>query len=252
MRLIWPAVAAMFLSTVALAGQPVPEPLSWDALPDPGAQVYEDPFLELTSDNINALSRVVQMQERIARDGVSAADLEASEVSLSKALASLSEEGVDAYWLISQRWIVKELRETAAAAGNTALDGRFVSIGGFAIPAPPADDGTLIAYLVPVVGMCSHMPPPDPNQLIRLRLSGNWSPARINEPVKVTGRLHIVPTEQSFNVLDGAVAMVATWQLDVERAETSFAIGAELNSGNQWEDALRGKIRDESTATETK
>ena len=100
--------------------------------------------------------------------------------------------------------------------------------------------------------MCSHLPPPDPNQLIRLRLSGDWSPARINEPVKVTGRLHIVPTEQLFSVVDGAVAMVATWQLEVERAESrDFSTGTKQITRNDWLEALRAKNRDASAATET-
>ena len=250
MRVFWLAAAATFLATAAPAGQPEPEPLSWGSLPDPAAQVYEDPFLDLSNDTLNGLSRVVQMQERIARAETSVADRETYETNLSEALAGLSADGVDADWLISQRWIVTERRENAAAAGNTALDGTLVSIGGFAIPAPPDADGTPIAYLVPVPGMCSHMPPPDPNQLIRLRLSDDWSPARVHEPVRVVGQLQIIPTTELFSVVDGAVAMVATWQLEVERADTTFATGGEVPVENEWVEALRGKIRNASTPTE--
>ncbi len=48
-----------------------------------------------------------------------------------------------------------------------------MTIAGFAIPGPPAEDGTKIAYRVALPGLCSHVPLPDPNRMLRLRLSGD-------------------------------------------------------------------------------
>jgi len=65
------------------------------------------------------------------------------------------------------------------------------------------------------------MPPPDPNQMLRLRLKGEWYPQRIHEPAAVTGRLHLDPTENSFSVVDGPIRMNATWSMYVEAVDTS-------------------------------
>lgn len=189
--------------------------LSWDALPDPAAQTYDDPFAELSAAQLQTLISVVRLRERLATGRQAERD------DLRAAEKKLSELGVDADALISQRWAVAERRRNAASAGNPKLDGETVTIGGFAIPGPSAEDGTKIVYLVPQPGLCSHMPPPDPNQMLRLRLKGEWYPQRIHEPVAVTGRLHLDPTEHSFSVVDGLVRMNATWSMDVEAVDTS-------------------------------
>ena len=190
--------------------------LSWDALPDPAAQTYDDPFAELSPEQLQTLISIVRLRERLATGRqVEREDLDAAE-------KKLSELGVDADALISQRWVVAERRRKAASAGNPKLDGETVTIGGFAIPGPPDKDGTKIVYLVPKPGLCSHMPPPDPNQMLRLRLKGEWYPQRIHEPVAVTGRLHRDPTENSFSVVDGPVQMNATWSMDVDAVDTSL------------------------------
>jgi hypothetical protein len=188
--------------------------LDWDALRDPAAQNYDDPFVELSSEQLHTLVSVVRLRERLA------GGQQAEKEDLDAAEKKLSELGVDVDALISQRWVVAERRRKAASAGNSELDGETVTIGGFAIPGPAADDGTKIVYLVPQPGLCSHMPPPDPNQMLRLRLKGDWYPQRIHEPVAVTGRLNLDPSENSFPVVDGPVRMNATWSMDVEAVDT--------------------------------
>ena len=190
--------------------------LSWDALPDPAAQTYDDPFSELSPEQLRTLVSVVRLRERLATGR------QAEREDLDAAEKKLSELGVDADALISQRWAAAERRRKAASAGNPKLNGETVTIGGFAIPGPAAEDGTKIVYLVPQPGLCSHMPPPDPNQMLRLRLEDDWYPQRIHEPVAVTGRLHLDPTENSFSVVDGPVRMNATWSMDVEAVDTSL------------------------------
>ena len=67
--------------------------------------------------------------------------------------------------------------------------------------------------------MCSHMPPPNANQMVRVRLTDEWQPKIANEPVRLTGRISIAPTQEVFRVVDGTVQMSATFIMDVERAE---------------------------------
>ena len=190
------------------------EPLGWTALPDPAVQTYDDPFAELSSEQLDALISVARLRERLA------AGQRTEQENLDAAERKLSELSVDADALLAQRWAVAERRRKAASAGNPELDGETVTIGGFAIPGPAAKDGTKIVYLVPQPGLCSHMHPPHPNQMLRLRLKGEWYPQWIHEPVVVTGRIYLDPTENSFSVVDGPVRMNATWSMDVEAVDT--------------------------------
>jgi hypothetical protein len=231
------------LASAAFADQRAMVPLEWDELPDPLAQVYEDPFLDLSTSQMTALLTLVQMREKLARDDLSTDTREGYEARLSEVSTELSAQEIDFDWLISQRWVVTERREAAAAAGNPSLDGQTISIAGFAIPTSIETDGTRIAYLVPTPGMCSHLPPPDPNQLIRVRLGEDWAPKYFHEPVRLSGRLHLDPTTQSLWLVDGTVPMQATWTLDVEDAVTAFAAPAKGTATNRWADVLRESLR---------
>jgi hypothetical protein len=93
-------------------------------------------------------------------------------------------------------------------------------LSGFVIPAPAVSDGMATAYLVPERGMCSHTPPPPPNQMVRLRLPDDWQPREIYEPARFSGRLEIAPSSRTVRVVDGMVSMRTTFTMDVSRIET--------------------------------
>lgn len=190
------------------------EIIGWDTLVDQEAQVYEDPYLDLAYEQLEDVRVVAVETARIEQGGMSEEERAAREDKRDQARLRLAAAGIDAEWLISQRWVVAERREKAATAVNPDLDGEVVTLGGFAIPAPPAPDGTPIAYLVPLPGMCSHMPPPNPNQLVRIRLNTDWRPDRLHQPVRVTGLLSIKSTEHVFNIVDGPVEMRASLLMD--------------------------------------
>ena len=210
-------LAAVLLATAARAdaGQ-----VNWPDLVDQTAQTYEDPYRDLTYDQIDTLRIILETREQLAAKDQAPEARQALEAKLSKAVGTLAAEGIDADWLIEQRWIVAERRKRAATAGNPAVDGQIVALAGFAIPAPPDPDGTRVAYLVPERGMCSHTPPPNANQMIRVRLTDDWAPRYIHEPVRVTGRLDIAPSAQAMHVVDGMVSMRATFQMEVRHVET--------------------------------
>ncbi|MDV7145658.1 DUF3299 domain-containing protein [Tropicimonas sp. TH_r6] len=126
--------------------------------------------------------------------------------------------------------------------GNPSLDDTTVEIGGFAIPAPPAEDGTPTAYLVEMAGMCSHTPPPPPNQLVLVKLDGEWPPDYVHQPVRLTGRLAIDPSDRVLMVVDGNVSMKSTWRLDLESVE-AFLPKPGMSAGNsEWVEQLRAKL----------
>ncbi|MEV8466660.1 DUF3299 domain-containing protein [Fluviibacterium sp. DFM31] len=223
---------------VVLGASPLyaePTPIDWPDLIDQSVQSYEDPFLDLDYEQVEDLRQVVALQAEM--DGGKLSPETGTQLDEFK--AALSAQGIDADWLISQRWIVAERRELASAAGNAALDGETISLGGFAIPAPPDEDGTAMAYLVPERGMCSHVPPPPPNQMVRLRLSDGWAPARIHEPIVVTGRINIDPSDRQMMVVDGFISMNATFSMDVDEVQTfGQSDKAEAPATNDWAQSL--------------
>ncbi|MDW3221463.1 MAG: DUF3299 domain-containing protein [Paracoccaceae bacterium] len=194
--------------------------VQWPDLIDQSAQSFDDPFRDLTYDEIEALQTVVITRSRLENANLADSDRADLEAKLSGALATLATRDIDADWLIAQRWVVAERREAAATAGNPAIDGRTVTLAGFAIPAAPDPDGTAVAFLVPERGMCSHMPPPNPNQMLRVRLTDDWQPKTLHEPVRLTGKLSIAPSETAMHIVDGVVPMKASFLMEAERVET--------------------------------
>ena len=103
--------------------------------------------------------------------------------------------------------------------GNPIFDGAEVAISGYIIPGPKATDGSGFGYLVPQVGMCSHLPPPPPNQLVRVRLRADQQVESLYLPVRVSGLLRVEPSDETIFILDGESRMLSGWTLDAETVE---------------------------------
>lgn len=211
---------ATLLFACAYTGPAASSEVSWNDLPDRSAQTYEDPYRDLDPTQLDALLTVVRTRGELQDPELSGNRRSGLQQSLKDAVGLLEKAGIEPDWLISQRWVVAERRERAATAGNPDLDGSQATLSGFVIPAPPDDEGRFTAYLVPERGMCSHVPPPPPNQLLRLVFEDAWYPQFIYEPVKVSGRLEIDPSNRVMRVVDGPVKMASTFTIDVASVET--------------------------------
>lgn len=219
------------------------EEANWHDLIDKSAQNFEDPYIDLDDEQLGDLVIVARETARLEADGLSDQDRDASSAKIRDARGRLSTAGIDADWMISQRWVVAERREKAATAANPEIDGATITLGGFAIPAPPDEDGTPVVYLVPERGMCSHMPPPNPNQMIRARLNGDWSPQMMHEPVKLTGTLTARDTQHEFRIVDGDVPMRASFVMEVEAVQTMPAFSSQTQQNNEWATKLAEQLR---------
>lgn len=213
------AAAFLLVSVFVFASASLSEALeiSWADLPDASVQSFEDPYRDLTYDQLYALRKIARLRDGLKKPNVDDEERARIELGLSRALKNWEKADVDPYWLIDQRWIVAERRKRAGTAGNPELDGKEARLTGFVIPAPSDAEGRATAYLVPERGMCSHMPPPQPNQLLRLVFDEAWYPQFLYEPITVSGRLEIAPTQHTIRVVDGLVKMVSTFRLNVAR-----------------------------------
>lgn len=213
------ALRHVIVFLVALMGAPpgahAAQPILWEDLKDPAAAAFEDPFAALGIHQLRALGTVLRLRLRLEEGPVGAKDRPGIEQQLRSEEAKLAAAGVDVDGLLSQRHEVGRKRAAAALAGNPDLAGREVAITGYVIPVSGPDGTVTTGYLVPGAGMCSHMPAPDPNQMIRYRLSNGWQAQEIYEPVLLSGTLSLKTTRQEITLLDGQVEMLAAFEMDV-------------------------------------
>jgi hypothetical protein len=78
------------------------------------------------------------------------------------------------------------------------LDGKFVKVPGFVVPLDDDDTGLSEFLLVPSPQACIHVPPPPPNQMVMVRMTGGKAPQRSWGPVWILGRLHIATQDSQY------------------------------------------------------
>lgn len=214
-------VIAVFLTCLMSKAPALAEPqvITFQDLPEPAAQSYPDPFKEMGYDMLEELRTVVRLEARLSNGEISPEALPRLRTRLDAARTRLEDNGYHIADLLSQRWTVAENRRRAMFEPNPALDNNEVSLTGFLIPAGRNTNGGHVGYLVSQVGMCSHIPAPPPNQLVRVSLPHGVPTTSLYQPVQVTGTLHAAPHDETIFILDGQVRMVGSWTMDARHAE---------------------------------
>jgi uncharacterized protein len=214
-------VAAMLVATQASAE---PEAIQFSDLADPLAVAFDDPYKDMGGEMLSELKLLVELDQKLSGSDLDKETRLRLETRRSAAQEKLKANGHNVKQLLEQRWDIAKKRRTALMATNPIFNGVEVSISGYIIPAPEAADGSRFGYLVPQVGMCSHLPPPPPNQLVRVRLrAGNRMPASAYTPVRVSGKLHVEPSDTTIFILDGKARMLSGWTLETKAIDFSVA-----------------------------
>ncbi|BHH86080.1 DUF3299 domain-containing protein [Desulforhopalus sp. 52FAK] len=203
-------VAAMLAATQASAK---PEEIGFSDLADPLAVVFDDPYRDMGFRLLNELKLLIELDQKLSQNDLSEDDRArlTARRSAAKDMLEINGQNVDA--LLAQRWDVARKRQTARMATNPALDKVEVTLSGYLIPAPQAADGTYFGYLVPQVGMCSHLPAPPTNQLVRVRLMDDPQGQSLYVPVQVSGKLRVEASDATIYILDGEARMLSGWTL---------------------------------------
>ncbi|TVS16308.1 MAG: DUF3299 domain-containing protein [Gammaproteobacteria bacterium] len=79
-----------------------------------------------------------------------------------------------------------------------ALDDTLISIEGWLVPLEWGMDALKEFLFVPWFGACIHVPPPPPNQIIRVTLEKGVPEREMFEPQKLTGRLRAERSESEL------------------------------------------------------
>ena len=211
-------VAAMLVATQASAK---PEAIEFSDLVDPLAVVFDDPYKDMGFRLLNELKLVVELDEKLAQKGLAEDERARLTARRSAAKDMLEINGQDVDALLSQRWDVARKRQTARMATNPVLNGAEVTLSGYLIPAPRDADGSGFGYLVPQVGMCSHLPPPPPNQLVRVKLRAGQGNQSLYVPVRISGALHVEKSDATIFILDGKARMLSGWTLEAKTIDLS-------------------------------
>ena len=83
-----------------------------------------------------------------------------------------------------------------------ALSGQIVRIAGYVVPLDDASQEAAEFLLVPYYGACVHTPPPPPNQIVMVNMSGKKA-IKLNlfDAVWLSGRLKIASVESPYGTV---------------------------------------------------
>ena len=211
-------LTSVFVAAILAATQASAEPKAVELsdLADPFAVAFEDPYAAMGVDMLNELKLLVQSDEKLAGTDLDEETRTRLEARRTAAQDKLEANGHDVDVLLSQRWEVARKRRAALIATNPVFDGAEVTISGFLISVPQAADGSRFGYLVPQVGMCSHLSPPPPNQLVRISLRADQQVESAYVPIRVSGLLRAEQNDTTVFIHDGESRMLSGWTLDAE------------------------------------
>lgn len=200
--------------------------VDWTMLADPAAQQFDDPYRDLTPSQFQSLMDLARLQIALSGElpAGERAEFEERALILSRRLQA---QGLDPEWILGQREIVAERRQKAAIATNSVLDGESIELTGYLLVAPDIQNDAMVAYLLPDRGVCMHLPPPVPNQLVRLDIDQVPDPLGACIAASVRGRLSADETNATVPVFDDTVHLWSRWRLDMVEVITSGSLSVE-------------------------
>ena len=177
---------------------------------------FDDPFEALSMDQLRDLSLVAKVREMQTRER------EVGEVTLGEveiATQRLKAANVDIDGLLARRAEIRELREQRATAVVDELNGRQVSIPGYALPLEFSGTKITEFLLVPWVGACIHTPPPPSNQIVYVKSENGIENKGLFTPVVVKGEMLVKNAKKDLYLVDGIASIDAGYILQASAVE---------------------------------
>jgi uncharacterized protein len=192
-------ISLLFI-TAPTSAEETAQVITWDSLL-PSTQPLEDPFKDLTDEQLYDLESIVYFREMDGQRGAISSD-DTKEVI--KLTASLKSANLDVDELLST--YTEYLAEIERLNGLVVneLNGRFVRLAGYVLPLEFSDKGVDEFLLVPYVGACIHVPPPPANQIVYVRTNHTIMADDLYRPVWVTGHMGIEASTRDLTLVDGS------------------------------------------------
>jgi hypothetical protein len=214
-----PGLLIARLATLLLTGVLLAAPLAameareigWDDLA-PEVEPYDDPFMAMSYEQIDAM-----------RDVVAFAEADSEDPELVKADAAgrrlLEEAGHDIDYLLEQYEVVLAKLVEEATEVNPEVVGNAVRMPGYVLPLEMSGRKAVEFLLVPYVGACIHTPPPAPNQVVYVVYPEGFEAEGLFTPVWITGEMKAETTNRSVGYSDGTSDVRISYRMDASRVE---------------------------------
>jgi len=184
-----------------------PQDISWDTLAPPAA-VIENPFEDLTDDQMDTLRQILRFEARAERSDDTEASTEAQALR-----EQLAKDGLDVDGLFAARLAIMEKREAAATGVNEELVGTSVRLPGYVLPLQFKDRKAVEFLLVPTVGACIHTPPPPANQIVHVVYPKGIEVTGLFTPVWITGTMVARSSVQNVGYVDGQAPVSVSYSM---------------------------------------
>jgi hypothetical protein len=124
----------------------------------------------------------------------------------------------------------------ASQAGETlswGLQDRQIELAGYVLPVDREGELVYEFLLLPLTGVCSHVPPPAANQIVHVIPARPYRLAEIYEPVAVTGVLKPGLEKTQLFVLDGVTVIESGYSVgQAEVAKTEKVPDGQFQGAN--------------------
>ena len=123
-----------------------------------------------------------------------------------------------AWWSCQPLTVVVAKGETL----SRNLEGKQIALTGYLLPVDREGDLVYEFLLLPVTGLCSHLPPPPPNQAVHVFPARPYRLTEIYEPVSVSGTLRPEIEKTQLMILDGVSVIESGYRIgkaQVEKAD---------------------------------
>ena len=116
----------------------------------------------------------------------------------------------------------------ASATLSWDLEGKTVELAGYVLPSDREGDLVYQFLLIPWTGLCSHVPPPPPNQAVLITLKDPYRLSETYQTVSVTGVLKPALEKTQLFILDGVSVIESGYTIgSAAVAPADKVVGAE-------------------------
>ena len=211
-------VLLILLTSLPLEAQEITE-IKWEDLVPTGLE-FDDPFLELTDDQLYNLKYVYKAKLLMQNRPETISYKTRSKVDSME--QKLLTEGVEVEYLISQKDDIREKRQQKAESVVSELDGKKIRLAGFLLPLEASRKEANEFLFVPYVGACIHQPTPPKNQIIYFEYPEGYKVSSRYDPAWVEGKLLIKDSNSKLQLVDGVGQIKSGYYINVTSIEPYY------------------------------
>ena len=209
---------AVFAFPLSLAIAEDAREITWKDLLPSGLAKFDDPFAELSEQQLRDLGMIARFRSLLARDAIDSDGESAGKAA--KLIAEFEAQGINVDWILSQRERVIMERRKRGEHVDTGMAEKMVRIPGYVLPLREGEDKVFEFLLVPWVGACIHTPPPPANQIVHVKLEKGFDLGDdMYTPVWVNGVMKTERNNPELSFVDGKQNIDVSYVMQADGVE---------------------------------